>query len=589
MRGEGSILDAIKQPELAAAITLQPVRRYGVDAAVLYSDIVVPPHAAGFGIDVAPGTGPVAPDPLRRRADLDRLRPLEADRHPVRRRDRRAGRRRARPGRAGAGVRRGAVHRRQLPDRGRAEPHVRAHQGPAAHRRGAVARRHGATRRDGRRVHRRPARRAVPRRSSCSTRGPARSHAPTTSATCCRTRAASSPSSPTSTPTPRASTSASGATTSSRPCTPPDRASWASTGARRSPAARARLGADLVVQGNLDPALVLAGSGPALAGARAVLADNDGHPGHVFNLGHGVHPTTDPGVLAADRGPRARGDAVTTGVVLMAYGTPRTPDGDRALLHRHPARPAADARAARRPDPALRRDRRDLPARRADGAAARRAAGRPRRAGARRLRRRARPQARRPEGRGRRRRARRGRRRAHRRPRARTALLGAVDRRVPRPSRRRRRRRRAAVRRHRELGHRAGVRRVPRRAPCAAGLADLPTGSRAVFTAHSLPARILAAGDPYPAELARDGRGGGGPPAARRVVARRGSRRAARPSRGSGPTSSPSSTSSPAAPPGSSCARAASSPTTSRCSTTSTSRPASEPPRPGCRSPGRRR
>ena len=79
VRGEGSILDAIKRPELAAAITLQPVRRYGVDAAVLYSDIVVPPHATGFGIDVAPGTGPVAPDPLRRRADLDRLRPLHPD------------------------------------------------------------------------------------------------------------------------------------------------------------------------------------------------------------------------------------------------------------------------------------------------------------------------------------------------------------------------------------------------------------------------------------------------------------------------------------------------------------------------------
>ena len=62
LRGEGSILDAIKQPDLAAEITLQPVRRYGVDAAVLYSDIVVPAHAVGFGIDVAPGTGPVAAD-----------------------------------------------------------------------------------------------------------------------------------------------------------------------------------------------------------------------------------------------------------------------------------------------------------------------------------------------------------------------------------------------------------------------------------------------------------------------------------------------------------------------------------------------
>ena len=48
VRGEGSILDAIKQPDLAAEITLQPVRRYGVDAAVLYSDIVVPAHAVGL-------------------------------------------------------------------------------------------------------------------------------------------------------------------------------------------------------------------------------------------------------------------------------------------------------------------------------------------------------------------------------------------------------------------------------------------------------------------------------------------------------------------------------------------------------------
>src|SRR3954454_12177212 len=74
LRGPGSILEAIKQPDVAAEITLQPVRRYGVDAAVLFSDIVVPAHAVGFGIDVSPGTGPVAPDPLRSAADLGRLR-----------------------------------------------------------------------------------------------------------------------------------------------------------------------------------------------------------------------------------------------------------------------------------------------------------------------------------------------------------------------------------------------------------------------------------------------------------------------------------------------------------------------------------
>src|SRR4029078_11166759 len=71
-RGEGSILDAIKHPGLAAELTLQPVRRYGVAAAVLYSDIVVPAHAVGFGIDVAPRTGPVATGPIRSHAELAR-------------------------------------------------------------------------------------------------------------------------------------------------------------------------------------------------------------------------------------------------------------------------------------------------------------------------------------------------------------------------------------------------------------------------------------------------------------------------------------------------------------------------------------
>jgi uroporphyrinogen decarboxylase len=79
LRGEGSILEAIKRPDLAAELTLQPVRRHGVDAAVLYSDIVVPIHAIGFGVDVAPGTGPVVAEPFRGSRDLDRLRPLEPD------------------------------------------------------------------------------------------------------------------------------------------------------------------------------------------------------------------------------------------------------------------------------------------------------------------------------------------------------------------------------------------------------------------------------------------------------------------------------------------------------------------------------
>jgi len=76
-RGSGSILTAIGDGPLAAELTLQPVRRYGVDAAILFSDIVVPVHAIGFGIDIEPGRGPVVAEPFRGAADLARLRPLE--------------------------------------------------------------------------------------------------------------------------------------------------------------------------------------------------------------------------------------------------------------------------------------------------------------------------------------------------------------------------------------------------------------------------------------------------------------------------------------------------------------------------------
>jgi uroporphyrinogen decarboxylase len=76
LRGSGSILEAISNPELAAELTLQPVRRYGVDAAILFSDIVVPVHAIGFGVVVEPGRGPVVDQPISSAADLARLRPF---------------------------------------------------------------------------------------------------------------------------------------------------------------------------------------------------------------------------------------------------------------------------------------------------------------------------------------------------------------------------------------------------------------------------------------------------------------------------------------------------------------------------------
>ena len=79
VRGSGTILRAIADPDLATEITLQPVRRYGVDAAILYSDIMTPVHAVGFGVDIAPGVGPVVEHPFERAEDLERLRPLDPE------------------------------------------------------------------------------------------------------------------------------------------------------------------------------------------------------------------------------------------------------------------------------------------------------------------------------------------------------------------------------------------------------------------------------------------------------------------------------------------------------------------------------
>lgn len=79
LRGTGSILDAIADPALSAEITLQPVRRYGVDAAILFSDIVTPYHAIDFGIDVVPGRGPVIASPFKSVSDLERLRDITDD------------------------------------------------------------------------------------------------------------------------------------------------------------------------------------------------------------------------------------------------------------------------------------------------------------------------------------------------------------------------------------------------------------------------------------------------------------------------------------------------------------------------------
>ncbi|GAA4628942.1 uroporphyrinogen decarboxylase [Actinoallomurus vinaceus] len=73
------MLEACARPDLVVEITMQPVRRYAVDAAIFFSDIVVPLKAIGIDLDIKPGVGPVIADPIRDAAAVDRLRPLETD------------------------------------------------------------------------------------------------------------------------------------------------------------------------------------------------------------------------------------------------------------------------------------------------------------------------------------------------------------------------------------------------------------------------------------------------------------------------------------------------------------------------------
>ncbi|SOD99087.1 uroporphyrinogen decarboxylase [Blastococcus haudaquaticus] len=73
LRAGTGMLAACQDPDLVTEITLQPVRRHGVDAAILFSDIVLPLVVAGVDLDIKPGVGPVIAQPVRTAADVDAL------------------------------------------------------------------------------------------------------------------------------------------------------------------------------------------------------------------------------------------------------------------------------------------------------------------------------------------------------------------------------------------------------------------------------------------------------------------------------------------------------------------------------------
>jgi uroporphyrinogen decarboxylase len=79
VRAEVPMLEACRTPDLICEVTLQPVRRHGVDAAILFSDIVVPLAAAGVDLDIRPGVGPVVAKPVATLDDVAAIRPLHAE------------------------------------------------------------------------------------------------------------------------------------------------------------------------------------------------------------------------------------------------------------------------------------------------------------------------------------------------------------------------------------------------------------------------------------------------------------------------------------------------------------------------------
>lgn len=295
LRGEGSILDAIKRPDLAAEFTLQPVRRYGVDAAVLYSDIVVSSHAVGFGIDVAPGTGPVADSPLRSEQDLARLRPLDAETDmgyvletidmlvaqldvPL-------------LGFAGAPFTVASYLIEGRPSRTYENTFAMLRDEPVLW--GNVMER--LTQHAVELVHRQIAHGAQAFQIFDSWVG-ALDCATYRSFVLPHTRELFAE-------LRRLHPSVPGihfGVGCSHLLEAMHEAGAAVLGVDqtiRLDEVRRRVGSDVVLQGNLDPAAVLAGHDTAIAATNDVLAANGGHPGHIFNLGHGVTPQCDPDVL----------------------------------------------------------------------------------------------------------------------------------------------------------------------------------------------------------------------------------------------------------------------------------------------------
>src|SRR5687768_5865671 len=77
VRATRSILEVCKTPELAAQVTLQPIDRFALDAAIIFADILLPLEAMGLSLEFTEGEGPVIANPVRSRAAVDRLKMID--------------------------------------------------------------------------------------------------------------------------------------------------------------------------------------------------------------------------------------------------------------------------------------------------------------------------------------------------------------------------------------------------------------------------------------------------------------------------------------------------------------------------------
>jgi len=78
IRKKHTFLEMCKTPEVAAEVTIQPVRRYEIDAAIIFADILLPLEPMGIGLEFSKGEGPVIHNPVRTMADVEKLKPIDA-------------------------------------------------------------------------------------------------------------------------------------------------------------------------------------------------------------------------------------------------------------------------------------------------------------------------------------------------------------------------------------------------------------------------------------------------------------------------------------------------------------------------------